>query len=371
MPEESKLLKDWFDRDAAKQLAALITAAFPKFDGKSFIRLATRRLDELELLARVQQFSNALAEVLPDSYPRAVAILVSSLPPAPDGSEQPDESFVLWPLGQFIADRGTDHFDESLHAMTELTQRFTAEFAVRPFVEKHSDKTFKALTALTTHSSEHVRRWCSEGVRTRLPWGKKLHALIADPALIWPILEKLKDDPELYVRRSVANNVNDLAKDHPEAVIARCESWSANASTERKWVINHALRSLIKDGHPEALKVIGFGPPKKLKAQLQVKPKRISVGESAELTATLSSDFSRRQKLLIDYAVHYVRKGGKTGTKVFKWKKIELPARDEATLTKKHSMRISTIRALYPGTHKVELQVNGVRVAETEFELRK
>ena len=370
MSEESKLFKDWFDRDAARQLAALITAAFPKFDGKSFIRLATRELDELELLARVRQFSNALAELLPDSYPRAVDILVRSLPPAPDGSDQPDESFVLWPLGQFIADRGTDHFDESLHAMTELTQRFTAEFAVRPFVEKHPDKTFKALTALTTHSSEHVRRWCSEGVRTRLPWGKKLHALIADPALIWPILEKLKDDPEIYVRRSVANNVNDLAKDHPGDVIRNCRSWSKNASPERQWVINRALRSLIKDGHPQALKIIGFGPPKKLSADLQAEPKRISIGDSVELTATLSSDFSRSQKLLIDYAVHYVRKAGKTGTKVFKWKQIELPARGEITLTKKHSMRITTIRALYPGVHKVELQVNGERVAETKFELR-
>ena len=237
------------------------------------------------------------------------------------------------------------------------------------FIETHPQQTFRKLTSLTTHPSPHVRRWCSEGVRTRLPWGRKLHDLIADPSPIWPILEQLKDDPEIYVRRSVANNVNDLAKDHADAVLERCRAWSKNATAEREWVINRALRSLIKDGHPQALRIIGFGPPKKLSAELRVKPHRISIGDSVELIATLSSNFSRRQKLLIDYAVHYVRKDGRTGAKVFKWKQIDIAARGEAVLARKHPMRITTIRALYPGTHKIELQVNGMRVAEAEFAL--
>jgi 3-methyladenine DNA glycosylase AlkC len=370
MSEERKLFKDWFDRAAAQQLAQQVSAVHKGFDDRRFIRLATQKVSDLEFHARIRQFSDAFAETLPDSYPKAVDLLIRSLPPALEGCDQIKDGYLFWPFGQFIADHGLDHFDESMNAMTELTQRFTSEFAVRPFVEKHPTKTFKRLTSLTTHSNPHVRRWCSEGVRTRLPWGKKLHNLIAEPSPVWTILEALKDDPEIYVRRSVANNVNDLAKDHPDAVLARCGTWSKDASPERVWVINRALRSLIKDGHPHALKIIGFGPPKKLSANLETKPKRISIGDSVELCATLSSDFQRRQKLLIDYAVQYVRKGGNTGSKVFKWKQIELPSRGEATLTKKHSMRITTIRALYPGTHKVELQINGERVAETEFELR-
>lgn len=370
MTAERKLFKDWFDRDAARQLARKVSSIDKNFDENKFIRLATGKINDLEFHARIRQFSNAFAETLSSAYPQAIDILIRSLPPALEGCDQIKEGYLFWPIGQFIADHGLDHFEDSLYAMTELTQRFTSEFAVRPFLEKHPDKTLENLTALTSHHNPHVRRWCSEGVRTRLPWGKKLHHLIADPAPIWLILEKLKDDPEIYVRRSVANNANDLAKDHPEAVIARCKSWSKNASPERLWVINRSLRSLIKDGHPAALRVVGYNPPKKLTAHLQAKPKRISIGDSVELTANMSSSLSRSQKLLIDYAVHYVRKGGKTGIKVFKWKQIELPASDDATLTKQHSMRITTIRALYPGTHKVELQVNGVRIAETKFELR-
>ncbi len=370
MNEEQKPFKDWFDRDAARNLAAQVRAAHSGFDDKRFILIACRKLSGLEFHARIRQFSDALAATLPTSYPKAIKILTRSLPPVLSGCDQIKEGFLLWPFGQFIADHGLDHFEESMHAMTELTQRFTSEFAVRPFVEKYPSETFQKLLALTQHPNPHVRRWCSEGTRTRLPWGKKLHALIADPSPIWPILEKLKDDPELYVRRSVANNLNDLAKDHPAAVLARCKSWAKNASPERGWVINRALRSLIKDGHPQALKIVGFGPPKSLRADLQASPARIKIGDSVELTATLNNDFSRSQKLLIDYAAHYVRRGGKTGVKVFKWKQVDLATRGELTLTKKHSMRVTTIRALYPGTHKVELQVNGERVAETIFELQ-
>ena len=358
MPEERKAFKDYFDRDAAQRIAAQIAGAFPDFDSKQFVRLATRKLDGLEFHGRIKQFSDAIAGTLPTSLPDAL----------PD-CEQVTDGWLQWPIGQFIADHGIDHFDESMHAMIELTQRFSSEFAVRPFVEKFPTETFEKLLSLTDHPSPHVRRWCSEGVRTRLPWGRKLHHLIADPSPIWPILEKLKDDPELYVRRSVANNVNDLAKDHPQAVIGRCRKWSKQGSTDRDWVINHSLRTMVKDGHPEALAIIGFGPPKKLTAELRALPKRVNIGDSIELTADLSSEFSRSQKLLIDYAVHYVRKGGKTGVKVFKWKQVDLPARGAIKLTKKHAMRVTTIRALYPGTHKVELQINGERVAATKFDL--
>ena len=369
MPEERKPFKDWFDRDAAEQLAARIRSVHKDFDEATFIRLAVRKIDSLEFHDRIRQFSGALAGTLPDTYRKATDILVRSLPPALSSCEQIKEGYLFWPFGQFIADRGLDHFDESMLAMTELTQRFTSEFAVRPFVERYPERTFEKLTALASHPNAHVRRWCSEGTRTRLPWGKKLHHLIADPSPILPILEQLKDDPEIYVRRSVANNLNDVAKDHPAKVLKVCESWTENASREREWLINRALRTLIKDGDARALKIVGFGPPKKLRATLEAAPRRIAIGDSVELTAILSSDFSRPQKLLVDYAVHYVRKGDRASIKVFKWKQIELPPRSEATLTKKHPMRITTIRALYPGTHKVELQVNGERLAETEFEL--
>ena len=366
---KNKAFKDWFDKSAAQALANQITEAMPGFDRKKFVRLASRDLGALEFSQRVQQFSDALRATLPETLPEALAVLTESLPsPMPD-CEATTDGWLQWPLGQFIADRGLDHFEASMTAMIELTQRFSSEFAVRPFVAECPEAIFPRLLELTQHPSPHVRRWCSEGVRPRLPWGKKLRALVEDPSPIWPILEALKDDEELYVRRSVANCLNDIAKDHPALVVARCKAWSRRGHEHRDWVIRRALRTLIKNGDPGALAVIGFGPPKKLEATLSLRPKRIQVGGEVTLTAGLATTAASAQNLAVDFVVHFVRKGGKTSEKVFKWTTTRLPARGAATLEKRHPMKKTTVRKLYPGVHRVELQVNGSRVAETIFRL--
>ncbi|MFT5123070.1 MAG: 3-methyladenine DNA glycosylase AlkC [Kiritimatiellia bacterium] len=366
---ESKAFKDWFDQTAARRLAEQTAQAWPEFDRKTFLRLATKKLNTLEMMGRVQLFSDAWRTTLPDDIPQALAILVKSLPPVMPDCEATTDGYLQWPMGCFIADHGLGHLDESFAAMTELTKRFSSEFAVRPFVEHHQEETFRRLQALTADPNPHVRRWSSEGTRPRLPWGSKLRKLVADPKPIWPILEALKDDKELYVRRSVANNLNDIAKDHPDLVVERCRAWSREGHPHRDWVIKHGLRSLIKSGHPGALKVLGYGPPKRLSATLDIQPVQVTIGESLELRAIISTTSSRAQELVVDYVVHYVRKGNNHSGKVFKWKTLRLPARGTAELRKKHSMKTTTIRALYPGVHRVEVQVNGVRVAENRFTL--
>lgn len=368
--KERKAFKDWFDRSAAARLAAQVTEVMPSFDGSRFVRLATGNLKQLEFAARVRQFSDALRQTLPDSVPDALKILRECLPELLPDCENVTDGWLQWPVGQFIADHGLDHFDESMATMIELTQRFSSEFAVRPFVDQQAGETFARLLELTDHPSEHVRRWCSEGVRSRLPWGMKLRALVADPSPIWPILEKLKDDPEIYVRRSVANNLNDIAKDHPDLVVARLRKWKKRSNANRDWLIRHALRSLIKDGHSGALELVGFGPPEKLIAKLSIKPSKIRVGEHVDLAAEISSTAGKSQRLAVDYAVHYVRKAGGTTAKVFKWTTLELPGRGSVSLSKKHPMKKTTIRALYPGAHKVEIQINGTRFAASCFELK-
>jgi 3-methyladenine DNA glycosylase AlkC len=366
--KERPAIKDWFDRKAAKALAAQIGSAHAKFDRARFVRLATKDLPRLEFADRVRQFSGALRATLPESVPDALSVLTDSLPELLPGSEDVSDGWLQWPVGQFIADHGLEHYPESMAAMIELTQRFSAEFAVRPFVEAVPDRTFRQLLKLTKHRNVHVRRWCSEGTRPRLPWGRKLRDLVADPGPIWPILERLKDDSELYVRRSVANNLNDIAKDHPDRVVERCQAWLEKRTPNREWLVRHALRSLIKDGHPGALALVGFGPPEKLQTRLRVAPAAIRVGESMTMTAEIVSSARRSQRLAVDYAVHYVRKSG-TSAKVFKWTTAELPAGGRVTLEKRHHMKVTTIRALYPGAHRVELQVNGVRCAKAAFQL--
>ena len=360
--------KDYFDRAAARALGKQVAAVEPSFDVAAFVRKATRGLLELEFADRVRNFSEALAAQLPGG-PESLQVLTRSLPEPLPNADSVTDGFLQWPIGQYIADHGVDHFAASMQAMIELTQRFSAEFAVRPFVERYPDRTFARLLALTDHDSVHVRRWCSEGTRPRLPWGKKLRDLVEDPSPIWPILEALEDDPELYVRRSVANNLNDIAKDHPDLVIARCKKWSLESNPQRDAMIAHALRSLIKAGNPGALAVVGYGPATKLDADLRVDPRRVALGGNIVLEATLTNRARTTQRVLVDFAVHYVRKKGDATAKVFKWTKRELAPGESIELTKTVAMRTTTTRALYPGKHRVELQVNGSRVAKASFSL--
>ncbi len=367
---KKKAFKDWFDRDAARAMSTQVHGAWSGFDRKAFERRATKGLAKLEFSGRVQQFSDALAAGLPDDVPKALGILTDSLPSIMPDCEAVTDGWLQWPVGQFIADHGLPHFEASMHAMTELTQRFSSEFAVRPFVDQRPDETFPRLQELTSHESPHVRRWCSEGVRPRLPWGKVLRKLVADPTPIWAILDALQDDDERYVQRSVANTLGDIAKDHPEAAVRWAKLCVKRGGEDRLWIAKHGLRGPIKAGHAGALATVGFHPPKRVEATLKVSPKTVHIGESVELDAELSTTHGRAQSLLVDYVVHYVRKAKASGGKTFKWKTVELPARGSASLRKRHSMKITTIRALYPGRHRVELMVGGHVLAETTFTLR-
>lgn len=366
---ERKLFKDWFDREAAERLAEQVGLAWSKFDRKRFVKLATEGLEELEFQGRVRQFSKAMADTLPNERSDALRILRESLPPAQVDTDSVTDGWLQWPVGQFIAEHGLGDFDEAWETMVELTKRFSSEFAVRPFLETMPEQVFPRLLDLTADPNPHVRRWCSEGPRPRLPWGRKLHDLIADPSPVWPILEALRDDPEKYVQKSVANHLNDLAKDHPGAVVAVCRRWMENATPQRVWIIRHALRTLIKDGDPEALEIVGFGKPKGIAAELSVSPEAIAIGGKVEIVAGIRSSAREDQRLAVDYVLHYVRQGGRISEKVFKWKELDLPAADEVSLTKQQAFRPVSIRALYPGLHRIELQVNGHRVAEAAVEL--
>ncbi len=368
-PAKKKAFKDWFDRAAAEALAGQVAGAMPGFDRRGFVRRAVHGLEDLEFSQRVRQFSGALSATLPAALPEALTVLVDSLPPPLPDCEAVTDGWLQWPLGQFIAEYGLEHFEASMTAMVELTQRFSSEFAVRPFVARYPEATFRRLLELTDHESPHVRRWCSEGTRPRLPWGRKLGFLIDDPSPIWPILEALKDDEEIYVRRSVANNLNDIAKDHPERVVARCKAWARGGDDRRRRLIRHGLRTLIKSGDPAALAVIGFHAPRKLRAELSLRPRRVRLGGEVKLAARIATAAGRAQDLAVDYVVHYVRKNGKTSEKVFKWTTTRIPARGTVELEKRHAMRKTTVRALYSGVHRVELQVNGVRVAAADFRL--
>jgi 3-methyladenine DNA glycosylase AlkC len=273
------------------------------------------------------------------------------------------------PLEHFVGTYGLDHFDASMKAMYEITKRFTAEFAIRPFLIRYEKETLKILSQWVMDENEHVRRLVSEGTRPRLPWAMRLPSFITNPKPTLKLLEKLKDDPSEYVRRSVANHLNDITKDNPDLALDVLAQWAKGASKERLWIIRHALRSLVKQGHPQALAILGFEPPKVGITKFDVKTPVVKFGEALLFQFELASKAQKQQHLVIDYVIHFVKANGSTSPKVFKMSTRSLDAGDVVVLDRKHAIRPITTRTYYGGTHRVEVQVNGQVLGGGDFEL--
>ncbi len=370
--------KNLINAQTVSQAGQHLKRAWPGFDRRRFEHLANDGLDALEFKARAHHLCNALEATLPDDFDDAAAIVEGSLGPAGVGDDLSAlrtsgaglGGWVVWPLGEFVVRRGMQAPERALATLHALTQRFSAEYAVRPFIAQHPGLAFATLQRWAQDSSAHVRRLASEGSRPRLPWGMQLKALVADPAPTLPLLRMLQDDPSEYVRRSVANHLNDIAKDHPALVAAWVEEYLPGASKQRVALLRHASRTLVKKGDARTLKAWGLGQRLRGEATLVVSPKRIVVGDSLALDIVVRSTSPRAQKLVIDYAVHHVKASGETSAKVFKGWAIELAGHEERSLNKRHSMRPITTRTYHAGRHAVDLRINGEVVASAGFELR-
>lgn len=345
--------------------AAQFGAAWPAFDRKRFLREAGTGLDALEMKARAMQICAALENTLPADFAAAAAVLRPVLQ-----GDAALEGWILWPVGEYIARRGQLHPDVALQLLHALTQRFTAEFAIRPFIVQQPDHVFATLARWVDDPSEHVRRLVSEGSRPRLPWGLRLQRLVEDPTPALPLLLALQDDTSEYVRRSVANHLNDIAKDHPGLVADWLEQHLPAASKERRALLRHASRTLIKQGDKRVLQAWGLGRKLRGSAVLTVKPAKVLLGDSVSFTLVVTSTSPQPQKLAIDYTVHHVKADGGTSPKVFKGWTLELPPKTSVTLTKRHSMKPITTRRYHAGHHAVDVQVNGEPVASAGFTLK-
>ena len=363
-------LKNQFGPDVPEAIAAMIKAVHPAFPVRAFMRDALAGYEALELMPRGRHIAQALRRHLPAHYPEAVGILVAS-------SAQPNlrnatslASFLFMPHCFFVAEYGLDHFEQSMQAQYELTQRFTAEFSIRPFLIHHTEATLARLRQWALDPNEHVRRLVSEGTRPRLPWAPRLPAFQADPRPVLALLELLKDDPALYVRRSVANSLNDIGKDNPRLLMETARRWMQGATPAREWVVRHALRWAVKQGDPAALKVLGFG--KTVQVEIHhagISPQRAMMGSAVTVSFEIRNTRSRTQDVLVDFHVHYVKSNGATNAKVFKMKSLQLAANETVRLRKKLSLVEMTTRKHYAGTHVVEALVNGKVMPLGSFEL--
>ncbi len=350
------------------------------FAADRFVKQALAGLAELEFKARAEHLADALEAALPGPFAAACDLIEAALAPARDHDADADappaasdaglSGWIVWPLGEFVARRGLAEPERALAALHALTRRFSAEWAIRPFIAAHPELAFRTLAAWTRDPSAHVRRLVSEGSRPRLPWGRQLAALIADPRPTFPLLLALQDDPSPYVRRSVANHLNDVARDHPELVADWLHMHLPGASPERHALLRHASRSLIKAGHPRTLAAFGLGAAFLGTARFTVTPQHITLGDSLALELELSSSASAPQRLVIDYVVHHVKASGASSPKVFKGWSCTLAPRQRLTLSKRHPVRPISTRRYYPGLHRVELQINGSVHAGASFHLQ-
>ncbi|MDC3987972.1 DNA alkylation repair protein [Polyangium jinanense] len=361
-------LKNFFDERLVRRIAASIQAAWPDFPARSFIAEARAGLDDKELKARGHHIAAALGRALPDDFERAVDILLRSLATPASRDEGAMSSFFYLPHLTFVAERGLDHFEASMRAQHALTQVFTAEFSIRPFLLRDPVRTLARLRTWATDPSTHVRRLVSEGTRPRLPWAERLPAFIEDPTPVLELLELLKDDPEAYVRNSVANNLNDIAKDHPDRVVALCRRWMEGAGPGRTWIVQHALRWLVKRGHPGALALFGASAAPEIVLECaSVTPPKVSLGEEARFSCELVSRARSAQKLVVDAVIHYPGATGKSRPKVFKLRKIELLPSGRERIEGRVKLVDLTTRRHYPGEHRIELRINGVDFSLGQF----
>ncbi|MGV7222413.1 MAG: DNA alkylation repair protein [Nitrospinales bacterium] len=349
---------------------------WPEFNQQAFVKTAAKNLNALELKERSSQITSAMACFFPDDFEHAGQIMIESLAPVDDTNTNPTklyasglEGWAIMPMTNYVGLYGMNHFRLSIILLKEMTKRFSSEFDIRFFLIKEPKRTLSILEKWTSDPSVHVRRLVSEGTRPRLPWAMQLPAFIDNPTPILHLLETLKDDEEEYVRRSVANNLNDIAKDHPDLVAKIAKRWMKGASKNRERLVRHACRTLIKQGHKETLKALGYGQPKVNLSELKILTPNIDFGEAFIFEIDIRSVSKTKQELVIDYAIHHRKSNGGTTPKIFKWKNITLAPNSTLNAKKKHAIKQISTRKYYPGIHMVEIFINGVSFGKKNFEL--
>ena len=364
--------KNWINADLVARIGKHIQHHYRDFDAKGFNKLS-EKLPELEMKPRMRLICDFLKTHLPENYTEALDILIAAaVKPAP--KVKPLEGFDLWAFTEYVHRYGLKDFDESMLALHEFTQRFTAEFAIRPFLIHEPKKTLKVLHKWTKDPSVHVRRLVSEGSRPRLPWGELLRDFIKDPTPTLELLDKLKYDEEIYVRKSVANHLNDISKDHPKLAVQTAQQWLKEAPAKHqekiRWIVRHALRTLLKKGHPDALKLLGFENNGKVQVKnLLLSKEDIRIGESLQFSFELVTTASAQ--VMVDYLIHHKKANGETSPKVFKLTTKTLQPKEVLSVSKKHSFKPVTTRVYYPGIHYLEIMVNGKLLAKAPFNLKK
>jgi 3-methyladenine DNA glycosylase AlkC len=333
------------------------------FDPSKFERQASEGLRPLELKARIAHVAEALDDSLAGPFEANGPSVANAVSPSELGT------WAAWPAVEWVALAGLDHPQEALGALGEMTRAASAEFAIRPFIERHPELTWERLHEWVRSADEHRRRLASEGTRPRLPWGRQVATLKSAPERGIALLDLLRDDESEYVRRSVANHLNDVCRDQADLGVETAARWVAEGGAHVNEVVHRGLRGLVKQGDPRALALVGADVGADIEAELALEDETIAIGESLPFTVTLTLAGDTPSQAVVDYAVIYARPSGRSSRKVFKLAQIELTPGRRTELRRKLKLADVSIRTHHPGEHTIELLVNGVLAGRATFEL--
>ncbi len=350
------------------EFTAVIKKVKPDFKKAPFLKdIYADNWEDKELKERMRHISIVLKKHLPDNFEESANLLVRMVDHLK--GEEGEMSFEYMIFPDFIELYGMEDYDTSIKAFEAITEYASCEFAVRPFIIKYPKKMISQMKRWSKHPNAMVRRLSSEGCRPRLPWAMALPALKADPGPILPILERLKDDPSESVRRSVANNLNDISKDNPQLVIQLAKSWIGK-NKARDWVLKHACRSLLKAGNPEVMQLFGFGNTEHIRiSKLKVSTPKVKVGEALDFSFLLQNASNSNAKIRLEYGIYFQKANGSLSRKVFKISERDYPANSEHKIERQQSFRVITTRKLHPGLHQVSVIANGKEFGKMDFQL--
>lgn len=365
----AELLKDIYSKDFFLNFGRTVQSAYKAFDTPAFIAaMMDETWEVLPLKARTRRISETLGTFLPSPYENALDILYAI---ADSCAGFP---YLFFPDFVAVYGKAEKRRELSLNALELFTQKSSSEFAIRSFILSDPERVMRRMTSWAEHANEHVRRLASEGCRPRLPWGEALPMFKKNPAPVLAILGQLKADSSLYVRKSVANNLNDIAKDNPALVLETARRWLGQ-NPETDWILRHGCRTLIRKANPEAMELFGYASsedrtPLTASASLSVHPSAISIGNGCEIQYCLDIGKSEPVHLRIEYGIDFIKANGKASRKSFLISDKTVAGGAHLTGTRKHSFSELTTRRHYPGEHRIVLLVNGKEVAETVLELQ-
>lgn len=351
-------LKNLYSPAFYDRLSAILAKSLPGFDKAKFISLINSNgFEDMELKARMRHTAVVMHHFMPGDFNKAVPVLetiIANLRAINFG----EDSLTFMFLPDYVEVYGLDHYDDATRALEFITQFTSCEFAVRPFLLKYEKQMLDQMTAWSLHENYKVRRFASEGARPRLPWAMAIPSLKKDPLPLLPLLENLKNDPSDFVRRSVANNINDIAKDHPDVVLAIAKKWKG-FSKETDAIIKHGSRTLLKQGHPEILKLYGLDATHVIFSGFEMLTPKVKMGDSVEFTFAIENKDTQPQTIRLEYGLYYMKAKGQLARKVFKISERIYQPGEKAVIVRKQSFKAITTRVFYPGEHQVSIIING------------